>query len=204
MKKRTVIYLGLLIFASTTAFGQIKFGLRAGINNAGKINDFNDGGVIINYTKGRVGYHFGLTSKIKVLNIFVQPELLFSTSSNNIEVSSFSNTVAESGKQKYNKMDIPILAGVQFGVLEIKAGPLFTTVLSSKSDLLDKYEMEQNFQKATMGYQIGGGVELGRLEIGLRYEGNLSKLGSGMKVAGQTYKFDTRPNQFLISAAYFF
>lgn len=202
MKKLSFIIIALLL-VPTLSFSQFKLGVRGGVNfnNVKMVNDTDDG-MKLNYESG-MGFHFGLTSQLSIANIFIQPEAIFSTVSNDVTLQEISdNGFKEVGKQKYNKLDIPLLAGLKFGALKVGAGPVGTIVLNSKSELLDKYEMDQ--KTSTWGYQLSAGFDFSKFNIELRYEGNFSKLGSGVKIGNATYDFDKRSSQVILTSAFYF
>lgn len=183
-----------------TSFSQIKFGVRGGVNfdNVKMVKQPED--VKISYDKG-MGFHFGLTSQIELLGIYVQPELLFSTVTNDVTLDNLStNGLDEIGKQRFNKVDVPILAGIKINKLKLGAGPVFTKIVNTKSDILD----EQVRRSATVGYQLGAGLDFDKFNIELRYEGNLSKYGTGVKIGNSVYDFDTRMSQVILSSAIYF
>ncbi len=58
---------------------------------------------------------------------------------------------------------------------------------------------EATFKSATFGYQLGAGVDIWKIGIDLRYEGNLTKLGDHLDIGGQTINLDNRVRQIIIS-----
>ena len=113
--------------------------------------------------------------------------------------------------QKFNKIDIPVSVGWKFGPARLGIGPVASFMLSESDGLKDKLSSisteatENNFRKATFGYQIGVGLDiLRKITLDVRYEGNLSKLGNGITLGGKDYKFDQRNPQFIFSAGIFF
>jgi hypothetical protein len=203
MKYRPVLLILLLVAATQLASAQIKFGIRGGINSSRiTLTDFNTPLYDIQYRKGDLGYHFGVMSQIKLLGVFIQPELLFTTAKNDVKYTS--STVDEFGKQKFYKLDLPVIAGYKLGPLKLQAGPVGTFLIKSKSDLLDKYNIEETYKGATFGFQAGVGLELSSLLIDVKYEGNLSRLGDGVEIAGQQFNFDQRMHQWIFSIGFLF
>lgn len=199
MKKLALISIFCMVMVGTS-FSQIKFGVRGGLNfnNVKMIRQPED--VYITYDNG-VGMHFGVTSQIELLGLFVQPELLFSTVTNDVTLNGLStNGLDELGKQRFNKVDLPILAGIKINKLKLGAGPVFTKIVGTKSDILD----EEVRKSATVGYQLGAGLDFDKFNIELRYEGNLSKWGTGVKIGNSVYDFDTRMSQVILTTAFYF
>ena len=202
MRKLTVILI-LVTVTMTSAFSQLKFGVRGGLNfNNVKMEQQANEPIQISYDKG-MGFHFGLTSQLQILNLYIQPEVMFSTVTNDVTLDDIrTNGIEEVTKQRFNKFDIPIQVGLKFGAFKIGAGPVATRVLKSRSDLLDKYEMQSS--AATIGYQFGLGFDFDKFNIEMRWEGNLSNLGTGVKVGGTVYDFDQRMRQLLVTTAIYF
>jgi hypothetical protein len=152
-----------------------------------------------------VGFHAGLVSRITIKKIFIQPELLFSSSGGQVKVSDLTNKTFTLREQKFNRIDIPVLAGVKTGRLRLEAGPVASFSLSEKSNLFETSGYKEDFNKATIGYQAGIGFDLfKKLAFDLKYEGSLSKLGNGLTVGTTTYPYDTRTSQWIVSLGFFF
>jgi hypothetical protein len=204
MKNRLLIIAAFLLMICQFTDAQIKFGIRGGFNSS-RINVENfqvPGFDDLEYAKGDIGYHIGVMSQIKVIGIFVQPELLFTIAKNDIRLTS--STGDEYGEEKFYKIDIPVIAGLKLGPVKFQAGPVATMMVGSKSDLLDANGIDQTFKGVTIGYQAGLGLELSSLLVDIKYEGNLSNLGDGMVVGGTTYHFDHRMNMWILSFGFLF
>jgi hypothetical protein len=162
-----------------------------------------------------MGYHFGVFARIKVLAIFIQPELIFSQTNASIDVSDVNNlwdNFTESTVDiKYNNFDIPVMVGVKLGPLRLNAGPVATFKLSSDPSAANDEinEMLNDFtavtKTATFGGQAGVGIDiLKKVTLDVRYEFPLSKLGDDVTIAGQTFKTDQRQSQFIASIGWMF
>jgi hypothetical protein len=110
MKNRLLILAAILICASVSAGDHVKFGIRGGINSSQiKLSDFTGSRYEIDYAKGEIGYHFGVMSQVKLLGIYLQPELLFTTAKNDIKITDIISDESSYGKQQMYKLDIPLL-----------------------------------------------------------------------------------------------
>lgn len=201
--KKIALFTILCVIITSSSFSQFKLGVRGGVNfNNVKMSQQANEPVQITYDRG-MGFHFGLTSQLKISKLFVQPELLFSTVTNDVTLDDIrAGGVSEVTKQRFNKFDIPIVMGFKFNNFKIGAGPIASKMINSKSELLDKYEMQNN--RATVGYIMSAGFDYDKFNIELRYEGNLSNLGTGVKVGDTVYDFDQRMRQLTLSAALYF
>jgi len=204
-KHIALFIVALLIF--TPGQAQLKFGIRGGIGSSNIIlKEFDSPDYKLDYKSSQVGFHFGVVSQLKLGMFVLQPELLFSTVRTDLSYTDLTGTdpIEQIGKQSFNKLDLPIIAGVKFGPLKLQAGPVASVVLSSKSDLLKENGIEQAYNGMTIGYQAGLGLELGSLLLDVKYEGSLSKFGDGITIGGESFNFDQRINQLILSLGFLF
>ncbi len=218
MKKTTLLITIALFFAVSAANAQfLKFGLKGGITSSNVKFDkttFTSGGndFIAKQGDAKYGIQFGLFARVKALGIFVQPELLFSHSQGEVTIVDVNDANKIYNEvQKFNKIDIPVMVGWKIGPARIGLGPVASIMLSEKDGLKDKLadlagtSAKTTFNKATYGYQVGVGLDiLGKIALDVKYEGNLSKLGSSMKLGNTNFKFDQRNPQWIFSVGVFF
>lgn len=197
MKKLMLIsflFAGIGMSAQNAEFG-IKGGLNYGAT--GEYETFSDAsGDFLNSFEGenKTGFHAGLFAQFEVLGIFLRPEVLYTEL--NTEYSDFD--------YKLSKIDAPVLVGVNvLGPLNIKAGPSFQYIL--KNDLektnLTIGEVKKDI---TVGYQLGAGLDLGRLGFDVRYEGAFTEnTAYGLnETAQENFTIDSRPSQWILSLSY--
>ncbi len=210
MKNKFIIVLCMSLLTSSLAFSQVRFGLRGGINSSRLNSDteVNTGDYKIkcpNYSV--IGYHVGLISQIELFSFFIQPELLYSAIHNDLDVydlNSANPDEAVAVKQKLNRIDIPVMLGYKLKILKLEVGPVASFMISSTSDLKTITEYDMQWNKATIGYQAGIGLDIGKIALDVKYEGSLSNLGTGINIGGTTTSFDTRMNQIILSVGLFF
>lgn len=213
--KKSILF--LILFAGIIASSNaqiISFGIKGGLNYSKmKFDEISNITVAAkNYNlmedESFQGFHIGVMSRLKVLNLYVQPELLFNTTGGKVLIEEVQGTTTvNTVKQvKYNKLDLPVMVGMKFGPARVNLGPVASVVLSSDSEISDIIpEMETMSKGATIGYQVGVGLDiLKKLTFDLRYEGGLSKLGDKLTVAGQNYAFDSRDSKILVSLGFLF
>ena len=203
MKKKHLILCTIFVLAVMPLQAQLSFGVRGGFNTSKvKLSDNIINGYELDYDKGNYGYHFGVIGQLKVLALFVQPELLFTTTKSSLKV--IYQGKASYGDQNFYKLDLPVIVGVKLGPLKLQAGPVASTPLGTKSKVLDQVGLSQRLKGATVGFQAGAGLQLSKLLLDVKYEGNLSKLGDGMIINGQQINFDQRVSQVILSIGYLF
>ena len=200
--KRIILISGLaILFLNLSA--QIDFGIKGGLNisNVKASEILTDDYRINPAASGNLGYHVGGFLRASLAGIFIQPELYFSSLSNEYKVEDLSatGTAEQLVKQKIGRIDVPVLVGVKLGTFRLGLGPVGSIIVSDKSDLSDITGYEATFKSATFGYQLGAGVDIWKIGIDLRYEGNLTKLGDHLDIGGQTINLDNRVRQIIIS-----
>jgi len=219
MKKIMILLLALVAFNAANA-QFLRFGIKGGVSSTNVKFDrttldqisTNDGvkNFVVEQGDAKMGIHLGFFGRIQVLGLFIQPELLFTHSQGEVVLNDVTASKVYNETQKFNKIDIPVLVGWKFGPARLGFGPVASIMMSEKDGLKDRLNdftdnAESNFKKATFGYQVGLGLDiLKKITLDVRYEGNFSKLGSGITLGGEDFKFDQRNPQFLFSAGIFF
>lgn len=206
MKKLFVIL--ILAFIALPVISQVQFGLKVGasttsitMDDAKTITTGNTSYIIGKAESAGYGFHGGVFLRANISKLYIQPEVLFATRSNNYTFQNVS-TLADSAtvKQAFNKLDIPVMIGVKLGPVRINAGPVGSVRITAK-ELIDNPDLKATYAAMTFGYQAGVGLDLmKKLTIDLRYEGGLSKYQNKL----EDVALDDRPNAFLLSVGYMF
>ncbi len=212
MKKLFVII--LLAFIVIPAFSQVQFGLKAGLSTTNlKMEDLKtltsgDTEYTVEALKGaNYGFHGGAFIRLSLLGLYVQPEFLFASRTDEYTVVDLANPTLETiKKQQFNRIDIPIMLGVHLGPIRLNAGPSANLLINKPKDLIDHPDFKAMYSNLTFGYQAGLGFDiLKKLTVDLRYEGSLQKYQTKIENAtGTTFKLDDRPNAFLLSVGLIF
>lgn len=212
MKKLLAVI--LVIFISLPLFSQVRFGIKGGLSTTsltmGNLKTLTSGET--QYTvealeEGNYGFHAGVFVRFGISKFFIQPELLFSSRTNEFSVTELEESPVESiREQQFNKLDLPLMLGFHLGPLRVNAGPSASLLINSPSDLIDHPDFEAMYQDFTFGYQAGVGLDiLKRLTVDLRYEGSLSKYQTQISnAAGDKIKLDDRPGAFHLSLGLMF
>jgi hypothetical protein len=215
MKK--LIVLSLIVLASVPAFSQVKFGLKAGISTTNlsmadikTLTSGNTSYTVDAVTSAKYGFHGGVFVRLKLLAVYLQPELLFTTRTNEYTVNQLNGNgvpiLTTAVKQNYNKLDIPVMLGIKLGPLRVNAGPVGSLLINSPKAILTNPDFKNNYSKMTIGYQAGLGFDLlNFLTFDLRYEGSLKKYQNQIENLAKTkVNLDDRPNAFLFSVGIMF
>ncbi len=214
MKKYIIVLILAMGMAGNISAQSLSFGIKGGLNYSklkfDEISNITTGTTSYNLMQDESfqGFHIGVMGRLKVFNLFVQPELLFNTSGGKVLVEEIKagGNISTVKQVKYNKLDLPVMVGMKFGPARINVGPVASVVLSSNSEIDEIVTgLETESKGATFGFQAGVGLDiLKKLTFDLRYEGGLSKLGDKLTVGGNDYAFDSRDSKFLVSVGFFF
>lgn len=210
--KKNVLIIAAIILVHTAHAQFFQIGLKGGISSSKTQVDeaFSINNSTVKYKSGdaKLGWHIGLYTRIKISKIYIQPELLFSSTGGQIEVTAQGVSTPELAEIDLNKLDVPVMVGFFLTKsFRIFAGPTFTYLISDNikgTELIS--DIKQNYNNATIGFQAGLGFDISRLTIDLKYEGNLSKLGNSVSIPGinETFSTDLRNPQFIASIGFKF
>jgi hypothetical protein len=209
MKKLLVVLLA--VFIAVPAFPQfLKAGIKAGVSsNTISMNKIQLNGAVP-YTiealsTANYGFHGGLFLRLKISILYIQPEVLFATSKNSYNVTNVNTGTLKEVSQQLNTLSIPVMVGVKFGPIRINAGPAGSIAISSPKALIDDPNYKDLYNKMSIGYQAGLGIDiLKKLTIDMRYEGSLKKYQDQIQNGGVKIPLDNRPNAFLMSLGLMF
>ncbi|TSD64920.1 PorT family protein [Inquilinus sp. KBS0705] len=158
------------------ARAQSTIGIKAGVNFS-KINTDNVNESTV------AGYQAGLFGRFGS-SLYLQPELYLGSSGGKFNFNTNNTTVTSDGKVTFTTLNVPLLLGKSFGGdnlnFRIMAGPIYSYVLNKNQNFSDNvggaYNDFGDYKKSTLGFQAGGGVDIGRITADLRYEGGLTKI----------------------------
>jgi opacity protein-like surface antigen len=195
---KNLIVLALILIGGTAMAQSSSFGLKGGINY-GATGDYDSPqeGMqdATNYKgKDKTGFHLGGFASFELMGIFIQPELMYTRL----------NTEYPTYDYRVDKIDAPLLVGVKvLGPLNIKAGPSFQYILKNELENTN-IKISDVEDEITMGYQMGAGVDFGRLGVDLRYEGAFKENTAFSETASENFTIDSRPSQWIVSLSYKF
>lgn len=187
-----------------------KIGIAVPSIKVSDVQDVNSGAQALSLLEdvnGKVSGHIGVFARISLLGFYIQPELLVSSSKTENSFNLLTedlNLESVMGEVRLNKLDIPVLIGKRFlKVLRVNAGPVFTLPLNeniSFKNLSSNIEdVKTNYRSATIGAQIGAGLDLTFLTVDVRYELALQSLSESISIGNAAFAADQRVNQFLIA-----
>jgi len=197
--KKLLFFLFLLVGSSQLMNAQTAFGVKAGINyNSNSIKEVSSD--VFEGAESKTGYHAGvwLRLKVPVLGFYVKPELVYTNLENEVKYKFTGKMTSYS----FQKIDLPILVGKKvFGIGNVYAGPSFQYILNPDFSFSDISDVKAD--GFTVGFQFGGGIELGNFGIDLRLERAFSAIESRfIGTTGTAVNFDTRINQVIFGVTY--
>ena len=189
MKKTLLIVAAFLACYGLHAQAGSGFGIKAGLNYNGNGDYFNSVEDAFENPDRNAGFHIGVYGKLGN-RIYVRPELVYTSTTSGYD----------EGDLKIQKLDVPVLVGTKIiGPLHAFVGPSFQYILNSKFDDVTIDDIDNDF---TVGFNLGAGVNLGKLGIDLRYErgfteNEISFINSN--IVNVNDRVDTRPDQLILS-----
>jgi hypothetical protein len=197
--KKVILTVCLIFTYTQISTAQIQFGVKGGLNyNSNSIEEV--GTDIFDGAESKTGYHAGIWLRLKIplVGLYVRPELVYTNLKSELSLKD-TGTIAN---YNFQKIDIPVLLGMKIlGIGNIFAGPSFQYILDSDFDISDVSNVDtDNF---SMGIQLGGGVELGKFGLDIRWERAFSDVESSfVNNLGDTVDIDTRVSQIIVGLSY--
>lgn len=190
-----VFFFAVIQITTAQEKSEYKLGFKGGIN-------FTNVGTTTGVTnKSLTGVHFGLFAKLPITNSFaVQPELYFTTKGGEL---TYQNVVVDgTAKFNLNYIEVPVLAVFKiFPGFNFQVGPYASYLVSSKVKNVNEvsFNFEDNiqsgdFNKFDTGLMAGFGIDVKSVEIGVRYNFGLLKVGKDKTYLGTNYIFPDGKN----------
>ncbi len=206
MKTRFVFFLCLLLSASLNVQAQVQFGVKAGLSTeqlAGQNLTFSADGfqdLTLAMKEADYGIQAGAFLRIPLSkSVFLQPELLFNSNSNTLELDDPNQDEVAVIKDNYQHLNVPLLVGVKLGPLRAQAGPTGNFFLHSANDLTDRDGWDATFDSFNVGYQVGGSIDIWRFTVDARYDGNFGGDDATFSFAGQDLALDRTPSRWVFT-----
>lgn len=190
-----VFFFAMIQISTAQEKSEYKLGFKGGVN-------FTNVGTKTGVTnKSLTGVHFGLFAKLPITNSFaVQPELYFTTKGGEL---TYQNVVVDgTAKFNLNYIEVPVLAVFKiFPGFNFQVGPYASYLVSSKVKNVNEvsFNFEDNiqsgdFNKFDTGLMAGFGIDVKSVEIGVRYNFGLLKVGKDKTYLGTNYIFPDGKN----------
>jgi len=200
MKKNTIVAL-ICLFAYNLSIAQI--GIKAGIHTF----DLDSPRDIIfpnessiSFSEAKLGFQGGIYGKIKLGGMFLEPRFMLNSTKVEYRLDGENGSFGDQLlSERFTKLDIPLLLGVEVLFLDLTLGPVAHIHLNSISDLVDFGGYDSRFSRADYGWRAGIGTSVGNLSIGIEYEGNFSNFGDHITISGQEFNFGAQPSRLIFN-----
>lgn len=205
-----------ILFGVITAFplsSQVRPGIKFGMSTPDvSPRDFivTDGSGVLYYDvfvkDARYGVHAGAFIQMQMGSFFIQPEILFNSTSVDYRIDQLFNPdlAPDEFRDTYRNIDFPLILGLKAGAFRLGAGPVGHIYLESEGGFSKYPDYSRYSEDLTWGWQAGVGLDLWKLHIDARYEGNFTNLGDHITFFGKTFDFATRNNRMIASLGFSF
>ncbi|NCT10454.1 MAG: PorT family protein [Flavobacteriia bacterium] len=192
--KNLILVLFLSVGMLQLSNAQINFGIKGGVNynNNGDATFSTAGNDLVNGAKSKSGYHAGVwfRGKIPVIGLYLRPEIVYTQVKSEYVYNNVSTAY------DFKKIDVPILLGKKlFGVGNVFIGPSFQYILDDNFSFSGLTADE--FDKFSVGVQMGVGIELGKIGLDVRWERGLSSTEANFVDNNTNINIDNRTNQII-------
>lgn len=210
MTHRILALLVSLLFAPP-AFAQVAFGLKAGLATESlremrfdlSRQGRQDLGVAI--SDADYGFQFGALLRVPLFGRFgLQTEATFNSAKTDFQFDDPDQSGTVFLSERYNSLNVPVLASWGLAFLRFNAGPVGHFFVSSTSDLTDADGRERTWDSFNLGYALGASVDISRITLDVRYDGNFSKYGEDFVLGGETFRIDQAARRWIGTIAYRF
>ncbi|MFT5833407.1 MAG: hypothetical protein ACI97N_001034 [Cognaticolwellia sp.] len=208
MKKVLIMLIAITFLQQSVSAQVFSWGLRLGGVSTSidatpqTLSTANIDSLLLTVANANFGIQGGLYTRIKLGPVYIQPELLFTSESYNYTKEDLNGSgVQEALTDKFNSLDIPIMVGVKAGPIRLQGGPIGSILISNDNQLEMLSETyDRKLSNLTWGYQAGLGLDIGSVNIDVKYEGGLkSAFVDDYEIFGNTYAFDARENRWVLT-----
>lgn len=190
--KKILLVLSLMLAANFAAQAQFALGIKGGLSSSGvDVKNAKNTITELKDSDNITGYHIGAFTRIKVANIFLQPEAYFASSGGKLQEKDFQNNNVNEIKARFNRFDVPLLIGYNFlKIVRVQGGPVASVLVNGK---LGDQKVKNYLDKTDWGYQIGAGLDISNITLDIRYE-NIKR-----EYTNQSSSFDLNNQQVIVS-----
>ena len=186
------------VATSVAAKAQIEAGVKTGLSTANvEIQEVRNDPWQYAKAENVTGYQAGAFVRLQFGGVFLQPEAILTSTGGKVEISSADDTMPVHVEDiKFNRLDIPLLVGYNFGnVFRVQAGPVASSLLSARRE---GQNIKEYMNNSDWGLQAGVGVDIGSITADVRYERINRQLTNPTQQTGMEFN----NQQFIVSLGY--
>lgn len=215
MKKSIFLLVAIMFCFSSVSFAQkkkkkqsdkkFKWGVNGGISTSNvKPDDLVIGNAddvqsfVLNVKDAKYGVDIGAFMHFKTgKRFFIRPELHINSTRTDFELQDLrtSEPITNLVTESYTNLTMPVNMGFQLGPLRIQGGAVGAYHIGGKSDLNAYDDYNQNFDGLALGWQAGIGLDIWKLNLDLKYEGDLGNYAEHMQFFGNNVAFNDKEKQ---------
>ncbi|MCF8236692.1 MAG: PorT family protein [Saprospiraceae bacterium] len=208
---RTIFVLIItLCFMPVASQAQLNVGIKAGFNstqltNSNEILVLDKQGIeafSMRIKEAKYGIHLGAYLKGYIGKFFIQPEVSLNSNTTTYDFST--SLKDEILSESFQYLDVPLMLGFDFGILNLQAGPVGHVFIHSSSDLDNIPGIQEKWDDLSWGWQAGIGFDIWKFNLDLRYEGNLYRYGDHLTFFDDHYTLSNRPSRIITSLGFVF
>ena len=142
--------------------------------------NFSNDQINIPESEPEVGYQFGGFFRARVNDLYVQTELLYARTQNQLIFKDFNGVTGfnPQAEFEFTSLEIPILIGHFFDKLRIETGPAVSVLFSGDQFFLnERTDVTDLYNRVSLQYRIGVGLDINDVLVNFSYEVGLSKTG---------------------------
>ena len=185
--KKLLFVVAIIFVATVSSFSQVRLGVKGGVNFS-SIKDIELSSLNATMQK-RTGYQFGLALKaqIPLLGIGIQPELLYTSRSSQIEPNTYSShsdpaNLDQTVNVNLHYIEIPINFQLGLDLILLRpylmVSPFFGYTINNSFKLDGtKYDMDwSNLNRWSSGIGVGAGLDIWKLQLSAKYSWNFGNM----------------------------
>jgi len=208
MKKILLSAVAIFLFVGVSN-AQFRFGIKAGAT----MNDFSTESSVIDNVKGATNYQFGLLFQARAKGFAIQPEILYSVRSAELDNVSLGTLIDGNIDYKTQNIDVPVNLqlgfGSRFARIFVQAGPWVSfqtsALINQSKEHYDTLNEFLDFNEVKYGVGVGAGVELLNFQLAVKYDYAMNTVGKDVEFEGLTSPFkDLKSRTLNISLAMLF
>jgi len=219
MKKIITLILVVFLFSGITN-AQLRYGIKGGLN----VSSLSTSSSAVDQIKAASSYQGGLLMQLKLGGFSIQPELLYTIKSSDLQIPTgeapkLREYIGKVTTLNYETQNIEIPVNLQLGMdfgparVYAQAGPYMTFALAGALNgdvkLYDTVDKNMAFNKFDWGFGLGAGAEIFGFQLALKYDFGMNPAGqetftnSNIKVNMNPF-YDMKNRNLNISLAYLF
>lgn len=199
MKYSFIVFAVFILTTTNLKAQSLGLGVKGGLNFSSLDNNLSGQ---YSGTASANGFVGGVWARAGFLGFFVQPELVYAQRKGAF-------TSAIDGTAVINTLsyiDMPVMLGYKLAFVRLNIGPNFQFLLDADQKASDAARdpnfSKDNYKSSSVGFQAGAGIDLLKLSIDLRYDGNFGSIGKEIMVNGKTYDYSTRPSMWQLTLGF--